>query len=51
MSFRGPVPILFRTYRPSIGGKFDGGYTEYALLPNSLLMPATTTYRVLDTPE
>ena len=26
-----------------MGRKFDGGYAEYALLPNSLLMPVTTT--------
>jgi NADPH:quinone reductase-like Zn-dependent oxidoreductase len=26
-----------------MGREFDGGYAEYALLPNSLLMPATTT--------
>ncbi|PAP94928.1 hypothetical protein CIT31_12475 [Mesorhizobium wenxiniae] len=24
-----------------MGRKFDGGYAEYTLLPNSLLMPAT----------
>jgi NADPH:quinone reductase-like Zn-dependent oxidoreductase len=26
-----------------MGREFDGGYAEYALLPNSLLMPVTTT--------
>ncbi|WAL67363.1 zinc-binding dehydrogenase [Amycolatopsis cynarae] len=26
-----------------MGREFDGGYAEYALLPNSLLMPITTT--------
>ena len=26
-----------------MGREFDGGYTEYALLPNSLLMPVNTT--------
>ena len=26
-----------------MGRQFDGGYAEYALLPNSLLMPLTTT--------
>jgi NADPH:quinone reductase-like Zn-dependent oxidoreductase len=26
-----------------MGRQFDGGYAEYALLPNSLLMPVTTT--------
>ncbi|MFL5832161.1 MAG: alcohol dehydrogenase catalytic domain-containing protein, partial [Solirubrobacteraceae bacterium] len=26
-----------------MGRDFDGGYAEYALLPNSLLMPVTTT--------
>ncbi|MFX0573294.1 zinc-binding dehydrogenase [Nocardia nepalensis] len=26
-----------------MGRQFDGGYAEYALLPNSLLMPITTT--------
>jgi NADPH:quinone reductase-like Zn-dependent oxidoreductase len=26
-----------------MGREFDGGYAEYALLPNSLLMPLTTT--------
>jgi NADPH:quinone reductase-like Zn-dependent oxidoreductase len=26
-----------------MGRRFDGGYAEYALLPNSLLMPVTTT--------
>ncbi len=26
-----------------IGREFDGGYAEYALLPNALLMPVTTT--------
>ena len=26
-----------------MGREFDGGYSEYALLPNSLLMPVTTT--------
>ena len=26
-----------------MGRKFDGGYAEYALLPNDLLMPVTTT--------
>jgi NADPH:quinone reductase-like Zn-dependent oxidoreductase len=26
-----------------MGRRFDGGYAEYALLPNSLLMPITTT--------
>jgi NADPH:quinone reductase-like Zn-dependent oxidoreductase len=25
-----------------MGREFDGGYAEYALLPNSLLMPVTT---------
>jgi NADPH:quinone reductase-like Zn-dependent oxidoreductase len=28
-----------------MGREFDGGYAEYALLPNSLLMPVTTTLR------
>ncbi|HEY7264406.1 MAG TPA: zinc-binding dehydrogenase [Trebonia sp.] len=28
-----------------MGREFDGGYAEYALLPNSLLMPVTTTVR------
>ncbi|HEY1571590.1 MAG TPA: alcohol dehydrogenase catalytic domain-containing protein [Pseudonocardiaceae bacterium] len=26
-----------------LGREFDGGYAEYALVPNSLLMPITTT--------
>ena len=26
-----------------MGREFDGGYAEYALLPNALLMPVTTT--------
>ena len=26
-----------------MGREFDGGYAEYALLPNPLLMPVTTT--------
>src|SRR5262249_60376943 len=26
-----------------MGREFDGGYAEFALLPNSLLMPVTTT--------
>jgi len=26
-----------------MGREFDGGYAEYTLLPNSLLMPVTTT--------
>ena len=26
-----------------MGRQFDGGYAQYALLPNSLLMPVTTT--------
>src|SRR5262247_1759504 len=26
-----------------MGRAFDGGYAEYALLPNALLMPVTTT--------
>lgn len=26
-----------------MGREFDGGYAEYALLPNSLLMPVATT--------
>ena len=26
-----------------MGREFDGGYAEYALLPNSLLMPVTTS--------
>lgn len=33
-----------------MGRKFDGNYAEYALLPKSLLMLATT-HRVLDTPN
>jgi NADPH:quinone reductase-like Zn-dependent oxidoreductase len=28
-----------------MGREFDGGYAEFALLPNSLLMPVTTTLR------
>jgi NADPH:quinone reductase-like Zn-dependent oxidoreductase len=28
-----------------MGREFDGGYAEYALLPNSLLMPVNTTLR------
>jgi NADPH:quinone reductase-like Zn-dependent oxidoreductase len=28
-----------------MGREFDGGYAEYALLPNALLMPVTTTLR------
>src|SRR5215469_4544454 len=28
-----------------MGREFDGGYAEYALLPNPLLMPVTTTLR------
>jgi NADPH:quinone reductase-like Zn-dependent oxidoreductase len=28
-----------------MGRAFDGGYAEYALLPNTLLMPVTTTLR------
>jgi NADPH:quinone reductase-like Zn-dependent oxidoreductase len=31
------------TLMGGMGRAFDGGYAEYALLPNSLLMPVTTT--------
>ena len=38
-----PVGTNVAAVMGEIGREFDGGYAEYALLPNSLLMPVTTT--------
>ncbi|BDT91674.1 NADPH:quinone reductase [Nocardia sputorum] len=38
-----PVGATVAAVMGEMGRAFDGGYAEYALLPNSLLMPVTTT--------
>jgi NADPH:quinone reductase-like Zn-dependent oxidoreductase len=38
-----PVGQTVAAVMGEMGRQFDGGYAEYALLPNSLLMPVTTT--------
>src|SRR5215471_18280476 len=38
-----PEGITVAAVMGEMGREFDGGYAEYALLPNSLLMPVTTT--------
>ena len=38
-----PVGTTVAAVMGEMGREFDGGYAEYALLPNSLLMPVTTT--------
>jgi NADPH:quinone reductase-like Zn-dependent oxidoreductase len=38
-----PDGITVAAVMGEMGRAFDGGYAEYALLPNSLLMPITTT--------
>ena len=38
-----PVGTAVAAVMGEMGRAFDGGYAEYALLPNSLLMPVTTT--------
>ncbi|MET8141394.1 zinc-binding dehydrogenase [Sphaerisporangium sp. NPDC005288] len=38
-----PVGQAVAAVMGEMGREFDGGYAEYALLPNSLLMPVTTT--------
>ncbi|MGW4714339.1 zinc-binding dehydrogenase [Nocardia sp. NPDC004260] len=38
-----PVGATVAAVMGEMGREFDGGYAEYALLPNSLLMPVTTT--------
>ncbi len=38
-----PVGATVAAVMGEMGREFDGGYAEYVLLPNSLLMPVTTT--------
>lgn len=38
-----PVGTSVAAVMGGMGREFDGGYAEYALLPNALLMPITTT--------
>lgn len=38
-----PVGTTVAAVMGEMGREFDGGYAEYALLPNSLLMPVSTT--------
>jgi NADPH:quinone reductase-like Zn-dependent oxidoreductase len=38
-----PVGTTVAAVMGEMGREFDGGYAEYALLPNALLMPLTTT--------
>jgi NADPH:quinone reductase-like Zn-dependent oxidoreductase len=38
-----PVGQTVASVMGEMGREFDGGYAEYTLLPNSLLMPVTTT--------
>jgi NADPH:quinone reductase-like Zn-dependent oxidoreductase len=38
-----PVGQIVAAVMGEMGREFDGGYAEYALLPNSMLMPVTTT--------
>ncbi|MEW1735482.1 zinc-binding dehydrogenase [Nocardia beijingensis] len=38
-----PVGATVAAVMGEMGREFDGGYAEYALLPNALLMPVTTT--------
>ncbi|MEU6831224.1 zinc-binding dehydrogenase [Nocardia beijingensis] len=38
-----PVGTTVAAVMGEMGREFDGGYAEYALLPNALLMPVTTT--------
>jgi NADPH:quinone reductase-like Zn-dependent oxidoreductase len=38
-----PEGMIVAAVMGEMGREFDGGYAEYALLPNALLMPVTTT--------
>jgi len=38
-----PEGVTVAAVMGEMGREFDGGYAEYALLPNALLMPVTTT--------
>lgn len=38
-----PVGTTVAAVMGEMGRQFDGGYAQYALLPNALLMPVTTT--------